>query len=554
MKNPNRMFLFGISMLLAIGFLGCMDLDVVNPDQPDIAKAMAEVADIESVLGGAYNSHWDGLHWNIWIYPSNTLSVMAWEQSSSWGNFGMLDLGRIPRLIMPNRQDHSYYRDILQNPWDKTYAAISVAIDVLNAVDLGLFEDDPVRGIVMADRKARALSWAHFVKGASYGWFALYQDQAYLFDLDVLNEVKPLERYTYDVIADTAIFYLEEAIRYAQEGPGFTLPESWMQGNSNINNQKVIELAHTFIARLLAATPRNPAERDAVDWSGVLTHIENGLSEDFKIRSSFPGWYDAFRIITALHGWTRMSYYTIGAADLSGRYQEWLNTPHWERDQFTMRTIDRRIHPTGELFGVNANPGSGKYFSWHSTREFRPDRGPYVYSHYNFNRWCWEEDSGICGFGDEGTTPHIVVAELDFLRAEALFRLNPAGNRQEIVDIINKYRVPIGEITEVNLDNWVVSRADVNHTDAQLWEMLKYEKRMETSATYPGLAYFDARGWRVSPHRAADEIYGQSDLPIGTPVHFPIPALDLELLLEDWYQDVDVAAKQNASPIAPPRR
>ena len=41
------------------------------------------------------------------------------------------------------------------------------------------------------------------------------------------------------------------------------------------------------------------------------------------------------------------------------------------------------------------------------------------------------------------------------------------------------------------------------------WEAMKYEKRLETAMTGYGQWYFDSRGW--------------GDLPVGTPVHWPVP-------------------------------
>jgi len=45
---------------------------------------------------------------------------------------------------------------------------------------------------------------------------------------------------------------------------------------------------------------------------------------------------------------------------------------------------------------------------------------------------------------------------------------------------------------------------------------MKYEKRIECMFTASGLAFFDDRGW--------------GELTPGTPIHFPVPAKELNIL------------------------
>jgi hypothetical protein len=49
-----------------------------------------------------------------------------------------------------------------------------------------------------------------------------------------------------------------------------------------------------------------------------------------------------------------------------------------------------------------------------------------------------------------------------------------------------------------------------------LWDALRWEKRIEGLGIDPNVAFFDARGWGT--------------LVIGTPVHMPIPAREIETL------------------------
>ena len=51
-------------------------------------------------------------------------------------------------------------------------------------------------------------------------------------------------------------------------------------------------------------------------------------------------------------------------------------------------------------------------------------------------------------------------------------------------------------------------------TCGNMWEALKYEKRIETQYTHFAAWFLDARGW--------------GDLPEGTPLHWAVPYQDLQ--------------------------
>ncbi len=539
MKPIKGIFLYSLLILFVIGLNGCMDLEVENPNEPDADLALASASDVESLLGGAYRTYWDMLHWGQnWDWPSVTMAVMAWSASSSWGNFGMLDHGGLPRSGTNNRQDYTYFEAMYELPWYGSYGAISATIDAMHAVEAGVFTDPA--------RIARVQAFSKFVQGVVHGWLALYFDQAFVFDesIDLVGVVEgtvDLELQPYPQMYQAAMGYLQDAIDIANAGPDFTLPSGWMRGNSDINNAKLIQLANTVKARITAYLPRTPADRANVNWQEVIGYLDAGLQDDFYIESEFPGWYDAYRIITQQTTWTGASYYTIGITDESGQFQEWLNTDPELRESFDIETSDRRIH------GEDGPLSRGKYFANQGGDWFQPARGMYFQTRYLFQRWCPDQDGNrYCDWGMGGRGVHFPKAEADFLRAEALFRLNATANKEQIVEIVNTYRVGVGEMEPVT--------TDISNDD--LWEIVKYEKRLETYSTHPGISFFDARGWDVIQARK-DMTFGDSDLPVGTPVHFPVPVSELAIWEMDGYDfggpdGLDAAAKARIPSPVPP--
>src|ERR687891_2295053 len=97
----------------------------------------------------------------------------------------------------------------------------------------------------------------------------------------------------------------------------------------------------------------------------------------------------------------------------------------------------------------------------------------------------------------------MTAAEMDFIRAEALIRLNRAG---EAVPLINKTRVANGELPPVSDSGppdepgCVPRKAmpgPMQGMCGSLWDALRYEKRIEMAGVDATVAFTDARGWQA---------------------------------------------------------
>jgi hypothetical protein len=70
---------------------------------------------------------------------------------------------------------------------------------------------------------------------------------------------------------------------------------------------------------------------------------------------------------------------------------------------------------------------------------------------------------------------------------------------------------------------------DGTETELEIWRAMMYEKRMETLLT--GCSYFDYRGWAGLTKGGETVIH----VPSGRALEFPVPAKELEILLQDVY-------------------
>lgn len=485
MKSLKTMTLLGLLVAL-----GCVDMDVPNLNAPDTARVLVTADDVQALISGAFLTYWVGTE--DWSGPMG-LSTIADENTSSWGNEGMKDMSSEPRTAFTNTTSYGS-KEATTTPWYGVYTAISGANDGLRAI---LDPDDPIEiGIEGADTP-RAKAFARFMQGIGYGFLAAMFDQAFIVDetddMDAiaLGEVELLLSPYTDVMV-AAIGYLEKCITLCANT--FTLPSAWIN-EVPLTNEELGRVAHSFIARFTAAVARTETERAAVDWASVKTHAAAGIleGEDFgPVGDGYINWYSDYRYITyGPVGWMRADYKTIGLADTSSGYEDWLASPVSDRDEFLLYTADRRI--TG---ATDAPETDGTYFGYEGPSPFRRARGTYHFSYYGYNGYREYVET------EEEPMPTLTYVERRLLEAEAEYRAGTAPYTAAAA-IVNETRVANGELPAL----------DGSETD--FFEWLKYEKKIETFGKQVGLAFFDRRGW--------------GDLVKDTPLHFPVPAKELEV-------------------------
>ncbi|RMD94903.1 MAG: hypothetical protein D6813_01370 [Calditrichaeota bacterium] len=503
-KKTSTWHVFVVMVILIMAYAGCQNLDVQNLNEPDTQRALAQPGDVESLIAGSI-LQWFLIH-NQWGIEH--LIVTADALTCSWGNYAMKDMSSEPRIAFPNNTSYRYINAITV-PWQRCYRAISAASDGLRQINNGLIIENEVK-----THRAKAI--AKLVQGLALGYLACFYDRAFILDENInLEDLEiSFDKYApYNEVMDAAVTKLEEAIDLLENGPPFETEEGWINGVI-MNNVQLAEVAHSYIARYLAQVARNPEERAAVDWSKVRFHAERGVKEPFAPHGdgSFDGWFHSPQWFHNDRGasWARLDYKMIGPSDKSGKYQQWLDTPVQQRNEFDMDTDDKRLWDG--TYDENGRQNPGIYAGNWGPSPFRANRGTYHFSKYGYYRY---EDYALGG--NVGPSPIFLPEENDFLIAEAL--LWTGGSDAEIAAIIDKTRVNNGgypPALEVYSGRGSVTDKRSPLPGASLWAMLKYEKHIEILMTGAGVEFFDNRGW--------------GDLVTNTPVHFPVPARELEIL------------------------
>lgn len=496
-----------VGSMLVLGASACADLDVVNPNDADAARALTTAGDVESLIVGGFNT----VHNGVYSYsgPGLFLSNASFQHNAPWANAGMELYGRIPRQAIVNDAADPYYGNFTR-PWFYMYRAIAAVSDGLRSID----NNPELADQIGAANLVRDKAFARFILGMAHGYLAITYDKAFVVDETTdLNEVQ--EAKPYAEVLQAALGYLDEAISLAGQS-SFTLDQGWMM--ATVTNTDLQRIAYSMKARFRAAAARTPAERGAVDWNAVMADVDKGVTSSFNMTMDpNEGWYMAVVDYGTYPGWSELSYWMYGMADQSGNYQRWLALPIASKDPnpggqaVLIVTPDKRFPQGTTVAEQRAN--SGTYIRSPSNISgvwARPDRGTWRWSYYHLNRY-----SQYYTWSDF-TYAEINIREMKLLKAEAMFR---KGDKAGAAAIINETRVAAGlNATDANGTNTSCVPKLPNGNCGDLLEMLKWEKRMEVAmqGLYGAPWYFDSRGW--------------GDLWVGTALQFPAPCKELQVL------------------------
>ena len=499
--------LTGLACLLLLA--GCQDLSVQNENSPDRAVAYAQPGDVVNLISGTFQDWWLGIQ-NC-SRGALFFSTLADENSSSWANWGMRDMSSEPRIAWDNSPTYNR-RGSTQNPWFDAYRGISNANDGLQAIaraeEEGSVDNNTFTREGYDTNKLKAFAKMH--QGLMHLTLGLIFDQAFIVDETIDLETASLELQPYTEVVAQAIRMLDEARAIASSNSFVvSADDDWIWG-LDVDSDRMARMINSFVARAMVQSSRSAEERAAVNWQEVMSRINNGIEEDFTPIGDDDGnaEWDCLKFY-GQNGttWSRADYRTIGPADESGGFADWLSKPLIDRVVFDIETADRRIvgsadDPTvdGSDFQYQGNNGP-----------FPAARGVYHYSSHNHKRYQYYYNGGA-----NGAMPHMIMTEMDMYMAEALLRTG--GSTSQVADLINKTRVSRGMLNPATGSDPTGSSTDAqSHLDsASLWAKLKHERRIETFQTAAGLAFFDDRG--------------MGDLVTGTPVHFPVPGRELETL------------------------
>ena len=517
-RSLKRVLALGLTFSLA----ACLDLDVVNENNPDRDRALGVPAAVENVIATSWLRWYNTLHGLADVavpFPqiSDEMTNTVTQQSVQWSVEPRLPFKNdqlAPEIWLPRR----FY--------DSFSECLASANDGLIQIKNGMkIETLDAGATTVSDNTDRAYVWGKLWQGICIGYLALTLDRFGVATEDsILPQGDGLTAWEKDQMNNgsnwkdrlpIALRSLDQAIERAEKGARWTTPATWINGQQ-YNNAQLVQFAHTMAARLMIYSARYPQDRTGLDWNAILQHTEKGLTYDWGptlVSGVITDPSYLARITSTGSTQMRADFRAIGRADQSGKYQAWLKLPPETAVRFDITTPDRRI--TG-----NTPNSSGAYFRYlTSTTGFDNTRGEGYWSNY---QWYRRLNAGYGGFTN--VTGQFVLASADenrLLKAEALLRL---GRTQEAVDLINVTRTRGVKIGTTNIasnlpplttagvptvNGACVPRRE-DGTCGDVMDALRWERLIELTGQSPIRAWTDRRGF--------------GELLPGTWVHLPVPA------------------------------
>lgn len=463
--------------VVSISLFSCADLTVENLNQPDTERALASSSDLVTLADGLFQSWYNSIH--SYSAVGMGTAVLADAATCSWGNQAMRLFGTEPRPAWDNAPNFSY-AGVTNYTFSRMYSINSSATDVLTAmaggVDFG------------ADAK-RIEAMAKFMQGLSSGYIAFVFDQGYIIDENTAGaDLTSPTLVPYGEIMNHAVGKLVEAATIAKAN-SFSISESVINTPGGLDSDQFAQVIHAFAARFMANVARTKAERSAVDWAAVQSHVANAVDADFNIYADAwetGFWYNEHLIYLTYPGWGRVDMRLINMMD----------------DSFPAWTNDGVDHPAPDSARIadNAEVDDRLWsdFGYLSSNNFRPERGLYFFSNFRFTR-----HADYIGPYDK-VLPEISLSELHMLHAEALVH---QGNVAGAAAIVND---PTGARTVRGGLPAVAATADA------VMDAIHHERMVEQLITGVGNEWYDMRGMDM--------------LQAGSPLHLPLPASILETL------------------------
>ncbi|HEU4630022.1 MAG TPA: hypothetical protein VFS08_09745, partial [Gemmatimonadaceae bacterium] len=488
--------------------------------------------------------------------------VLSFESYGSVANFGMNLRATIPRIPVDNVPGNQTAAGNQRDFAELSKRGRQIA-NGLAALDRLINEQGSSLGSEGANNRAKA--FGYFTLGLANGELALMYDSvatptvAYgSADSIAAEAIPPLVGYAEAMT--TALAQLDTAILVAESGDFDDLDDSWLRltGDNNVTRDDFVRIVRSTRARLRAGVARTPAERAQgtlapgaegsalVDWNLVLADAQNGitgLADSIGVvldLNDNEGWgVDWLDQLAVYSGWHMMPPPIIGMADTSGNYRTWLAQPIGSKAQFLIHTPDTRFPAGADRATQQENSPSSSdvlpdvYFNNRDAGDDTPGaewaNSPYDFARFrNYRR---ENETG----------PWVWMAktEIDMLAAEALIRL---GRATEALPLVNASRTqhglapftsatgpaPLHSSSPIScvplIPDPETVTAEMVATGVKcgdLFEAMKWEKRMETAMTGYAQWFLDSRGW--------------GDLAEGTTYMWPVPFQEMQSREKPFY-------------------
>lgn len=495
MKKINYKIGVIITTVLIFSQLGCSDetFNIENINEPDTKRALAQAEDVDNLLVGAFRDFFRTSSGFAAIFP-NLLADQT-STTNAYRAFWDYSKEKDGKIAIYNHPTN-------QNPFAYTipFADYNANIQTVNSI-LGLIAEGTSYEISDKDVTDKFKAICLATRGLSMGTLGGLYDKGYVATED--SDLETLELQPYGDLITQAIKDIDEAIAIIKSlGDEVTFE---LHSTVDLSSATLIEVLNSFAAKFLLSKARTAQEASELDYAKIITYANNGISSDFKPDALEDVFFNDFQ------DW---STYTL--ADGAGYLPTDIKIPHLMDNTGTYPDV----YPTDAsviLEPVISDDARISYFGYASAFGYlRESRGRWLFSNYKNNRFYSDNDRNQSGI----SVDIFHKAELDYILAEAYLMTNQLNEAKNLLD--NSPRVTVGELPTVDL------------TESAIRDAIFYEYSVELDlASTIGTQWFFMRRHDL--------------LQKGTPLHYPVPATELELSGVDFYTFGGDSAEGTAS-------
>ncbi|HEU4989163.1 MAG TPA: hypothetical protein VFT41_05230 [Gemmatimonadaceae bacterium] len=485
------------------------DLNVTNPNNPDIARVLATPADVQNLAVSSVHSWYQAA---TMIDPWVMLNVTGDLMTMNYGNFGARFNNLEPRIPY-NNSSTSGDEEVVANPWNDQYSTIGAANAVLKSL---------AKGTTLPGGTDKYKALALFSQAGALMEISLVFDQGFPVDEAAdastvkLVPYTDMAKFTKGKIDALISFTSGQSFTYdqASEFPASIQPEgndySTNAVGTGMDSHTLNRIANTWGAQLLAYTPRTAAEAAKVDWASVLNYAKKGIGHDggapidFAMVGDYNNWWSDLVSYFDLPSWMMVDLHLIHqmAPNVPTSYTGQPASPRSAYDGVwaPQAPMDARLGiDTTDVNSYAAGVDDKTDFVYAAQVQGSAARGIYMQSPYYHVRYIsvsWQSNNP-----QVGPAVYNLAAESDLLEAEAIVRTG--GDLQHAADLVNYTRVGRGNLTPLTATS----------STATFLQAITYELEVECNAT-DGYGFFALRG--------------MDQLQNGTARHLPLPAQELQ--------------------------
>src|SRR5688572_21620413 len=417
----------GLATLLFLG--ACAGLDVENPNNPDVQRALASGEDVKQIAISNMNNWYLS---STWIYPYLAQSTACDCHAANFGNFGMRFHNLEPRDPYINSTSAGDDRLVTSDAWENHYGTIGAANDVLKAFALGV----QVTATGNVDETPKWKSLALFTQAASMAQLAMEFDSAFVVDetFDATAGAPTLSRY--DAVT-TATMTKWNALFTHLAGRSDSYPTDatvFPLVGASLTSANLARIGRTLAALTLRLTPRTRTELNAKPasyWQDIYNFANAGISGtgltsfDVTVQGDNNNWWSYIAYYGAEASWMRVDHRMINRMDAGP------NPP-----------VHFRYRGTSDIMAPQNGATNDRRLAAGTTGDYRyagnvigdPARGIFMQSAYWHNRYVAHSRSSATSA--RTAVPYILAAENDLLIAEAEVR-RTGGNAVRAAQLIN---------------------------------------------------------------------------------------------------------------------